>query len=134
MSKSCALVRCAIVGAALCIVGCATTYQTRIGRPAIERIVHTELLAVYDVEVRPDFVSWSIEQLEHASAPATEDATGELSRGYHRFIRGVAEFARERKYVFLSAAIGRTFLKRGAHCGMIPCNPRRCCDFCRRPC
>lgn len=123
---------CAALLAIYC-TGCATTYGDRLERNYIAALVTSEV-ADAELEARPDFVQWSIERIEATPAPPVEDAAQQVKLSYHRFVRGVTEFAKSEKQSFLSAAIAQLFLRRGARCGMIPCNTRRCCNFCRTPC
>ena len=125
--------RCSIVISVLCCAACATTYGHRLTHQQITAIVESETSHL-DLEVRPDFIDWSIRTIEATPAPDSEHPETDLSHGYHRFVRGIIEFAKGERETFLSAAIARLFLRKAARCGMIPCNTKKCCDFCRRPC
>jgi hypothetical protein len=128
-------IKVCLVFVGLLLASCRTTFETRLGKPEVERIVNSELQSVSELDVRSDFVRWSVAHIANCPAPAIEDLRGDLMRGYHRFVRAIIPFAKKKGQTFLSARTGRQFLRSSdAPCGVRPCNRRRCCDYCRRPC
>src|SRR5687768_15257019 len=126
----------AILAAVSC-AACASssTYGAKLGRPEVRNIVETEVQSVRDIGVQEDFVDWSVTSIVRTPAPPeVEDARSEVAQGYHRFVRAVVGYALGRGHSALTASTGRAFLRQSVKCGVIPCDTRKCCDFCRRLC
>jgi hypothetical protein len=116
-------------------MSCYSTYVKTLGHNEVRFIVVHEVQQVRGLEVKEDFIRWSIDEVESTCAPENlERARRMLVQGFHDFIEGVVDFAKERGYQFLTAATGRTYLRTSVTCGKIPCDTKKCCDFCQRPC
>lgn len=124
----------AIFAIVMC-TACTSTYGGKLGRVEVRQVVVTELETVRDIGVQPDFIDWSVDSIARTPAPPDEEnLRSEVAQGFHRFVRAVVDYARGRGRSTLTAGTGRAFLRQSVKCGVIPCDTRKCCDFCRRLC
>jgi hypothetical protein len=114
----------------------AENFRRVLGREAINQVVTDELKGLKtDIVVENSYIEWSVEAIEKCDAPSdTEQARQLLAAGYREFVGFNVQFVESLGVKRLSREWGKKFLRLNRRCGPTPCNPRKCCEFCRKPC